>query len=149
MAKAVHTIYNDDIDTSELSAEEMEYYDFDYFQDTLLNLKSTTDNQIICIADLGLWDGRRSAYKICNRLLSECLTVGNHDYNHLYYDGYNVRKTSVHHDGTNHYLFREIKPGVNIEKFCDMLYNNEPIDNKTLNRYTKSLRKYVKKVYGW
>lgn len=148
MAKTVYTIYNDDIDTSDLSPEEMEYMDFDYFSDMVLNLKFETDNQIICIADLGLWNGRRSAYKICNRLFSECLTVGNHDYNHLYYDGYNVRKTSIHHDGTNHYLFREIKPGVNIEKFCNMLYNNEPISNATLNRYTKSLKKYAKRYLG-
>lgn len=149
MAKTVHTIYNDEIDTTDMSVEEMEYYDFDYFQDELANLRVETENRIICIADMGLWDGRRTGYKLCNRLLSECLTVGNYDYNHLYFDGYNVRKTSKHHDGTNYYLFREVKPGVDIDKLCNKLYNNETISKEMLNRYTRSLRRYVKKVYGW
>ena len=149
---AVHTIYNDDIDYSELSAEEMDYYDSDYFNDELINLKVPTEEQIIAIADMGLWNGRRQGYKVCGRLLSECLTVGNEDYNHLYYDGFNTRKTATHHDGTNHILFREFKPGLSDaskENFINKVYSGETIDKATLNRYTRSLRKYVKKVYGW
>lgn len=148
----VHTIYNDDIDYSELSAEDMDYYDNDYFNDELINLKVSTEEQIIAIADIGLWNGRKQGYRVCNRLLSECLTVGNKDYNHLYYDGFNVRKTTKHHDGTNYILFREFKPGLSNaskENFINKVYSGETIDNATLNRYTRSLRRYVKEVYGW
>ena len=148
----VHTIYNDDIDYSELSAEDMDYYDSDYFNDELINLKVPTEEQIIAIADMGLWNGRKQGYRVCNRLLSECLTVGNKDYNHLYYDGFNVRKTTKHPDGTNYILFREFKSGLSDaskENFINKIYSGEPIDNATLNRYTRSLRRYVKKVYGW
>lgn len=46
-------------------------------------------------------------------------------------------------------MFREVRPDVDIEKLCDKIYNNEPISKATLNRYTRSLRRYVKQIYGW
>lgn len=77
------------------------------------------------------------------------MSCGNEDYNHLYYNGFNVYKKAIHHDGTNLIMFREVKPDVNIEVLCDKIYNNEEISNATLNRYTRSLRRYIKKIYGW
>lgn len=166
-----HTIYNSDIDYSEEYFEEErnmlkemratdevsdeEVYESlnrskDYeFDDELCNLKKALNGRVLAIADLGLWNGRRQGYKLGTNLLSECLTIGNEDSFELYYDGYNVRKTSHHHDGTNYILFREVRPNVNIDKFCDMIYNGEEISSRTLNYYTKSLRPYVKSVYGW
>ena len=92
----------------------------------------------------------RTGYKLLNRRnLSEIMSCGNEDYNHLYYDGFNVYKKAIHHDGTNYIMFREVRPDVNIEKLCDKIYNNEVISRATLNRYTRSLRRYVKKIYGW
>lgn len=40
-------------------------------------------------------------------------------------------------------------PDVDIEKLFDKIYNNKPISKATLNRYTRSLRRYVKQIYGW
>lgn len=120
---------------------------FDDYQDTVDELDIKTDNKIIAIADLGLWNGRRSGYSMCGKNLSYCMTVGNADYNKVYFDGYNVRKKAIHHDGTNYILFREVKPNVDIDKFCDMLYNDEEVSMKTIQKYTKSLRKYVKRYY--
>ena len=132
------------------SEEEREYVENQWFEDELDNLHGIhTEGKILAIADLGLWNGRRQGYKVCSTSLTSILTAGNSDYIHLYYDGFNVRKTAIHHDGTNYILFREIRPNRNIDKFLDMIYNEEEIDNKTLNYYTKSLRKYVKKVYGF
>lgn len=51
--------------------------------------------------------------------------------------------------GTNYIMFREVRPDVDIEKLFDKIYNNEPISKATLNRYTRSLRRYVKQIYGW
>lgn len=167
----IRTIYNDNIDFSEENIEQAkqtlkEYYDeedvtdeqaeqFLYsenqadFECECSNLDKELDNRIIAIADLGLWDGRRTGYKLCSNNLNEVMFTGNEDYNHIYYDGYNVCKKACHHDGTNYITFRELRPNVDIEKFTDMLYNGEYVSKQTLNRYTKSLRKYVKEVYGW
>ena len=121
-----------------------------WFDDEFNNLDIKTENDIIVIASMGLWNGRRTGYKLLNRRnLSEIMSCGNEDYNHLYYDGFNVYKKAIHHDGTNYILFREVRPDVNIDRLCEMIYNNEEISKVTLNRYTRSLRRYVKKIYGW
>lgn len=127
------------------------YNEIDWsFDDEIRNLDVETKGDIIAIANMGLWHGRRLGYKILDKNnLKEVLCCGNEDYNHLYYDGFNVYKEAIHHDGTNFILFREVRPDVNIEGLCDMIYNNEDISKSTLNRYTRSLRRYVKKIYGW
>lgn len=120
------------------------------FDDEIRNLDVETEGDIIAIASMGLWHGRRLGYKILDKNnLKEVLCCGNEGFNHLYYDGFNVYKKAIHHDGTNLIMFREVRPDVNIEKLCDKIYNNEEISNATLNRYTRSLRRYVKKIYGW
>lgn len=143
-------IYTSDIDYANLTEEEISDLENYAFDDELTNLKVETEGQILAIADLGLWNGRKQGYYLSkNKMLSDIMTIGNEDITTLYYDGHNVRKTSTHHDGTNHILFREVKPSVNIDKFVDKIYNGEYISNNTLNYYTRSLKRYVKKIYGW
>lgn len=127
------------------------YNDIEYrIDEGLRDLNVDTEGEIIAIANMGLWNGRRSGYKILDKNnLKEILYCGSEDYNHLYYDGFNVYKKAIHHDGTNYIMFREVRPDVDIEKLCDKIYNNEDISNATLNRYTKSLRRYIKQIYGW
>lgn len=120
------------------------------YDDELYNLDIDTEGDIIAIASMDLWNGIRTGYKLLNRRnLNEIMSCGNEDYNHLYYDGFNVCKKAIHHDGINYIMFREVRPEVNIDRLCDMIYNNEEISKATLNRYTRSLRRYVKKIYGW
>lgn len=127
------------------------YNEIDWsYNDELLNLNVDTEGEIIAIASMGLWNGRCSGYAILDKNnLKEILYCGNKDFNHLYYDGFNVYKKASHHDGTNHIMFREVRPDVDIEKLFDKIYNNKPISKATLNRYTRSLRRYVKQIYGW
>lgn len=127
------------------------YNEIDWtFDDEFNNLDIKTENDIIAIANMGLWYGKRTGYKLLSRRnLNEIMCCGGEDYNHLYYDGFNVYKEAIHHDGTNYIMFREVRPDVNIEKLCDIIYNNEVINRATLNRYTRSLRRYVKRIYGW
>lgn len=127
------------------------YNDIEYsYDEGLRDLNVDTEGDIIAIASMGLWNGKSSGYKILDKNnLKEILYCGNKDFNHLYYDGFNVYKKASHHDDTNHIMFREVRPDVDIEKLFDKIYNNEPISKATLNRYTRSLRRYVKQIYGW
>lgn len=127
------------------------YNDIEYsYDEGLRDLNVDTEGEIIAIASMGLWNGRCSGYTILDKNnLKEILYCGNKDFNHLYYDGFNVYKKAIHHDDTNHIMFREVRPDVDIEKLCDKIYNNEPISKATLNKYTRSLRRYVKQIYGW
>lgn len=126
------------------------YNDIEYsYDEGLRDLNVDTEGEIIAIASMGLWNGRCSGYKILDKNnLKEILYCGNKDFNHLYYDGFNVYKKAIHHDGINCIMFREVRPDVNIEVLCDKIYNNESISKATLNRYTRSLRRYIKKIYG-
>lgn len=119
-----------------------------WFDDECDNLNKTLDCRLFIVADLGLWNGRHSAYKICSRKLSDIMTEGNYDAIKVYSDGLDIRKDSHHHDGVNHYTFRLIRENRNIEKLCTMLYNGETIDRRTLNYYTKSVLPEIKKIYG-
>lgn len=146
-------IYTDEID-SNLSEEDKDYCENYWFNDETINLKKITEGNILAIADLGLWDGRHQGYSLTyNKLLSDILYIGNPNSAcasiKVFYDGKNVRKTIHHHDGINHVLFREVRPNVNIHKLCDKIYNGETISNSTLNYYTRSLKRYVKDIYGW
>lgn len=119
-----------------------------YLDDERANLNKATSGRILIIADLGLWDGRKQGYKIINGNISDILYDAC-DYVEWYGDGYNIRATAHHHDGTNYYEYRVIREDRNIDNLLDAIYNGEEISRKKLNYYTKSLYPYVAKIYGW
>lgn len=112
------------------------------------NLNIKTDGRILVIASLGLWDGRKQAYRILDKNVN-CIFDSREDYTEWYSDGYNIRSIEVHHDGVNYLEFREIREDRNIQNLLDAIHNGEKITRKKLNYYTKSLHKRVAEVYGW
>ena len=121
----------------------------EYLMGEQLNLDKETNGRIIVIADLGLWNGRKQGYKILPYKNIKYILDYRHDYAEFYGDGYNIRGTEVHHDGTNHYLYRVIREDRNIDKLLELIYKGEEISRDKLNYYTRSLYKDVAKVYGW
>lgn len=119
-----------------------------YLDDERMNLNVPTDGRILVISDLGLWYGRRQGYKILNGNVKNILS-NDADYVEWYSDGYNIKATAAHHDGTNYYEYRVIREDRNIQNLLDAIYNGENITRKKLNYYTKSLGPYVHHVYGW
>ena len=124
----------------------------DYLDDERCNLNVDVGDAIIVIGDLGLWDGRRSGYKIIpSGKISDCLYDRDCDYADWYCDRYDMRFTGVHHDGRNHYLYRTWAKNLSEnqkEKFLEKLYYGTA-DHKDVLKYTRSIRPYVAKVYGW
>lgn len=120
-----------------------------YLDDERTNLNKKVDGRILVIADLGLWYGRKQGYKILGNTISDILYDENGEYLEWYGDGYNIKATASHHDGTNFYEYRVIREDRNIENLLDAIYNGEEISRKKLNYYTKSLYPEVAKIYGW
>lgn len=120
-----------------------------WFEDERLNLRKELNGRIIAIASMGLWNGRKSGYKILGNNLNEVLTstIGC-DEKEVYCDTYNVYAEDYHHDGRNYVEFREIREDRNIDNLLNKLYNNEEVTRREINYYTKSLRPYIKQVYG-
>jgi len=115
-----------------------------WYDDVKDNLNVPLDGKILVIANLGRWNGKFNGYKILNNNLNSILSNLGCDEVHYYSDGKNIRAEGYHHDGTNYYLFREIKDNVDIDKLTDAIYNNKEISTRVLSYYTKSLAPYVK-----
>ena len=84
-----------------------------YLEDERLNLDIQLSQPILVVADLGLWNGRRTGYKeIPSGNIRDCL-YSDYDYTTWYVDrNGDFRCDDTHHDGTNHYLYRVYKDNV-------------------------------------
>ena len=163
-AQQIRTIWNSEInidDWKDFIKEEYSDYtnecflyercsemNYEYLGDEKMNLNKQLNNNIIILADLGLWNGRKSAYKIVDTNLNSIFDIGNFDDAHWYADRHNIRCTEHHHDGTNYYLFREFKKPEYKEIVCSKQYNGT-LTSKDITRYTRSLRPYVTEIYVW
>ena len=123
-----------------------------YLDDERMNLDVQFSQPILVIADLGLWHGRRMGYKeIASGRISDCL-YSDTDYSTWYVDRLgDLRCDAIHHDGTNHYLYRTYKPGVRqsqIEKLKEKLYFGTAT-RADITRITRRLGDDIAKVYGF
>ena len=93
--------------------EKMYEINADYLDDERVNLNRQLSQPILIIGDLGLWNGRANGYKMIDSgNLKDCLYT-NSDMAEWYVDiRGDLRCEAVHHDGTNHYLYRVFKDGV-------------------------------------
>ena len=125
---------------------------YDYLDDEKVNLDMELPHEIICIADLGRWNGRCMGYKMIESgNIADCLWDPECDYCKWYVDRYNdLCFSGAHHDGTNHYLYRELRDlsDKQMENFLEKLHTGK-LTRRDIRRYTKSVGIHVNKVYGW
>lgn len=140
-----------DISDDEVYEEINEWQNMSYDDEYRYNLNKELDGKIIAIANIGLWNGRRSGYKLMGYNLNNILDSFSCDYIKVYADRYNIHSEASHHDGTHYVTFRMIKPNLSdeqVENFLNKVYNGTHT-SKDITRYTKSLVGEVNKVYGW
>lgn len=139
-----HMIYDSDWINQNENCE----YDF-YFDDEVNNLNKELKNKILVIAELHLWNGIRSGFKIIDsQNLNAIMYVGQGERKKVYVKGGDIIMEDSHHDGTNIYTFRLIKDMDKIHNLTDKIYNNN-FSSKDISRYTKSLGNLVREIYGW
>lgn len=124
----------------------------DYLDDERVNLNIQLTQPILVIGDLGLWYGRRSGYKeIESGNIRDCLYADT-DYSTWYVDKLgDLRCDAVHHDGTDHYLYRAYKDGVResqIDLLKDKLYRGIAT-RADVTRITRRLGDDIARVYGF
>ena len=167
MARKIRTIWDSMEDTDSWIDELREDYpDYDddelmeiardihdnYLDDERANLNKVVDGEIIIIANLGLWNGRRTGFGTTNSNNIKdilCSKVNGMSECHWYSDGYNIRCTEAHHDGTNYYTYRIVRPNRDINRLRDKIVNGEEITTAMINYYTRSLLPEVAPIYGW
>ena len=123
-----------------------------YLDDERANLSIQLSQPILMIADIGRWDGRYSGYgEIKSGKISDCL-YSELDYATWYVDKLgDLRCDAIHHDGTNHYLYRVYKPGVResqIDLLKEKLYEGKAT-RADITRITRRLGDEIAKVYGF
>ena len=124
----------------------------DYLDDERTNLNIQLSGPILVIGDLGLSHGRRSGYKeIRSGNIRDCLYADT-DYSTWYVDKLgDLRCDAVHHDGTNHYLYRAYKDGVRdsqIDLLKEKLYRGIAT-RADITRVTRRLGDEIAQVYGF
>lgn len=150
--------WRDDLEAEypELSEDERYYkmleINRDYLDDERVNLNIQLSQPILVIADLGLWTGRHSGYReILSGNIRDCL-YSEYDYTTWYVDkDGDLRCDDVHHDGTNHYLYRVFKDSATDEQredLLDKIYCGIATQ-ADIDRVTRRLGDEIGKVYGW
>lgn len=153
--------YKDFLEANELDGDpnnEDELYQWmvetnaDYLDDERMNLNIQLSQPIIMVGDLGLWHGRVMGYRMINSgNIKDCL-FSDTDMTEWYVDKYgDLRADAIHHDGTNHYLYRVFKDGVSetqIENLQEKVYRGRAT-RADITRLTKRLGDDIAKVYGW
>lgn len=163
-----HTIWTSEIDLAnwldaiiedypELKGDDYKCYDIacqyndDYLDDERANLTVSLDTEIIILGDLGLWNGRRQGYKyLQSKVLSDCL-YSDDDGIEWYVEDGELKVIGHHHDGTNYYLYRRLKPGLSWtqrDNMEDKFYSGN-YTQKDIDKYTLPLGNEVAKIYGW
>lgn len=124
----------------------------EYLQDERINLNIQLEHPILVIADLGLWYGRRTGYKeLSSGNIRDCLYTDT-DYACWYVDRLgDLRCDAIHHDGTNHYLYRTYKDNVRpsqIDLLKAKLYSGTAT-RADITRVTRRLGDDIANVYGF
>lgn len=110
---------------------------------------------IIAIADLGLWDGRRTGYREIPGNIAKCLDVyGSSSYESTWYldDRNDLVCDDMHHDGTNHYLYRTWKKTATPRQranFINKIMTGETITRRDITRLTERLGDAICAAHGW
>ena len=124
----------------------------EYLEDERANLNVDLHAGILAVADLGLWNGRKSGYKEMGTNIRNCLGGTCGDYVTWYVDELgDLRCEDCHHDGTNYYTYRAWKEGVSplqMENLEWKIYCGKAT-RKDITRLTRKLGPDVAKVYGW
>ena len=150
--------WRDDLESEypELTEDECYYkmleINRDYLDDERVNLNIQLSQPILVIADLGLWTGWHSGYReILSGNIRDCLYSEN-DYTTWYVDkDGDFRCDDIHHDGTNHYLYRVFKVSATEEQredLLDKIYRGIAT-RADIDRVTRRLGDEIGKVYGW
>jgi len=120
--------------------------------DERINLNIQLSRPIIIIGDIGRWNGRRSGYKMVESgNIRDCL-YSDCEYNEWFVDRLgDLRCTAVHHDGTNHYLYRVFKDTATddqIDSLKNKIYYGKAT-RQDITIVTKRLGDEIAAVYGF
>ena len=132
--------------------EKMHELNAEYLDDERRNLDIQFSQPILVIGDIGRWNGRVQGYKMVNSgNIRDCL-YSDTDRTEWYVDkNGDLRADAIHHDGTNHYLYRVFKRGTSetqMDNLCAKICHGQA-SRADITRTTRRLGDYIAAVYGF
>lgn len=124
----------------------MEEINDGYYEDEMITLNKEFGRDIIAVANLGLWNGRRLSYITVGTNLNSVLTYRCGEYVTWYVDEDEVKCIDKHHDGTNYYTYRLLNEGIGQFEFNEYAYEHSL--KEAVEKYTKPIGHYVAEIYG-
>lgn len=123
------------------------WYVEEWREDEAYNLESIKlSGNVLVTADLGLWYGRRSGFKVIKaKDAGDLLYAGLDDT--VEYSTDNRGRLVVHgcnHDGSSTYYLYEIKEGVDPAFIEDRMYEGKPV-----KQYVRSIGRRINELYGF
>lgn len=123
----------------------------EYLEDERMNLNVQLEHPILVLADLGLWNGRKHGITTIRsgniKDILESMVSGMSE-QRWYCDGKDICCRETHHDGTNYYIYREVRRPETIHNFVKSYLSGESISRNKLNYYTRSIAPDVGRIYG-
>lgn len=136
--------------TDEMLRDRLYFWNEINLEDEMANLNIETGGYIIAYCNLGFWNGRRIGLRKIGTNVRDIFASYSCDDHDFYVDPYNVRYTGHHHDGSHHLLFRMVADEDAAQRIMDnFVANGYELDEADFRKKTKSIRKFVAKVYGW
>ena len=122
----------------------------EYLNDERDVLNIDLPNDIIVIADLGLWNGRVNAYKVISGNVRNCLE-SSYDPEWYIDERGDLCCDDHHHDGTNHYIYRLIKKGSTERQLNNLKQKilTGELTRRDITRVTTRLGDVINSVYAW
>lgn len=124
----------------------------DYLADERHNLDIQLNQTIIKIADVGRWDGKYKGYGLIQSgNIADCLQTELDSAEWFVDELGDLRCKAIHHDGTNYYLYRAIKPMVSdiqLDNFYGKILDGT-VTRADITRVTERLGDHIANVYGW
>lgn len=129
-----------------------------YLDDERSNLSIDIGTPIICIADIGRWNGRSTGFHVFKSgIIADCLhsMVSGVSSCRWYIDERgDLRCREAHHDAVNYYTYRGVRPTnsgdteYRLQLICNNLLDNKFTDWQRTH-YTFRLGDKIAEVYGW
>ena len=150
--KELKPLYFEDCDFEEAAWALVYDLNQEYLEDERVNLNVQLEHPILVLTDLGAWDGRRHGIATIRsgniKDILESMVSGMSE-QCWYCDGKDICCRETHHDGTNYYIYREVRRPETIHNFVERYLSGEPIPRNTLNYYTRSIASDVGRIYGF
>ena len=123
-----------------------------YLDDERANLNVQLNNPIVEFGAARRWDGTVNGFNIIDSGNIRDILEFHKDceYAKWYSNGTNICSVQTHHDGSNHYTYRQLIDGMDLDEFEEKVYTESGrVNMYALLKYTKSILPDVAKVYGW